>query len=223
VSVHTVVPVLQVEQSVEVPMLDNPRERASARFQEVIGIARTLVEADRAWARLGRIASAMERDGDFKTLGYPSIGAMFVEVENLTGYSRSSIYAYKKLYESVSANGGNDVMDMSLGSANVYAQLPAPLQRDPEVRESAKSMKPQDFEKKIEQAYPDAHIESKQLFKLRMVQSQSTAFRAALDMWRLLNDDLSSRVEEALEGVCADFCLTHQQEYRSKLASLGRS
>jgi hypothetical protein len=217
-SVHTVVPVVQVGQvEPPIPMLENPRERARARFDELVSLGRSLGEAQRAWARLGRIAVAMEKDEDFTALGYESIGAMFVEIENLTGYSRSSIYAAKKLYEQVAPNGGEDVMEMSLGSAHVYKQLPAQLQRDPEVKESAKKLKPQQFEEKIETDHPEAHVEARERFIVRLTRSQGAKRREIVDMWRALNEDPNAPIEDVDEAIYAEYYLNHHDEYRAKM------
>ena len=55
-----------------------------------------------------------------------------------------------------------EVPDMPLASAHVFKVLPANLQRDPEVVESVKKMKPKQFHKKIAKEHPSVHIEEQE-------------------------------------------------------------
>lgn len=135
-------------------------ERARQRFSGLVALGKQLVQATRSWALLGRLAADMERDRDYTVLGYETMGACILEVEILSGYDRSSIYSFKALYEQASPNAGESILEMPLGSAQIYKQLPAALQKDPEVKAAAR-FKPKLFRRQVADNYPEALIESR--------------------------------------------------------------
>src|ERR1700690_1606361 len=157
-------------QTVEVlppPEAPSDSRRARGRFDELVDLGKQAVAAGRIWARIGRLAVQMEKDRDYLALGYDSMGACIMEIELLSGYDRSSIYAYKTLYEEASPNAGEAILEMPLGSAQIYRQLSTALQRDPEVR-SAASAKPKDFRVRLAREFPQSLIETRVRLNLNL-------------------------------------------------------
>ena len=180
------------------PILDLS-DRAKARFDEACSLARQLAEAERSWVRLGRLLTLMERDKDWERLGFDSIDACIAEIKVLTGYGRSSMYAFKRLYEQASVNGV-EIPDMPLATGHIFRQLPAALQRDPDVIESAKKLKPKQFRQKIQDDYPDAHVEQTHDVHLHLEASLYSLWREAIDTVRML-DNVTASYEQVFETI----------------------
>jgi hypothetical protein len=177
-----------------------PLQRATNRHAEVLQICEHLVQAMHAWGRLGKLCTLVERDKDWELLGYSSFGAWMMAVEEHSGYSRASAYAYMKLFQQLEKH---DIEGMSLGTAQVFKLLPAALQRSPEVRSAAKRMKPKQFREKIATEYPDSHIETQEEVCLKLDEGVLKMWRETIDDVRILEDDPAMSHEAVLEHVLA--------------------
>lgn len=187
--------------AVVIPPPDAPplgADRARARFSELVDLGKQAVAAGRIWARIGRLAVQMESDRDYLALGYDTMGACIMEIELLSGYDRSSIYAYKTLYEEASPNAGETILDMPLGSAQIYRQLSTSLQRNPEVRTAAQN-KPKDFRVRLAREFPQALIESKIRLNLNLDNSVFVLWEEFLERCREISGDPAMTYEQAFE------------------------
>jgi hypothetical protein len=140
----------------------------------------------------------MEKDRDYLALGYESMGACIMEVELLSGYDRSSIYSYKKLYEETSPNAGESILQMPLGSAQIYRQLPSALQRDPDVQQAARA-KPKLFRAKVAQDYPQAIMETRITLSLNLDNSVFVLWEEFLARCRDVSGEPELTYEQAFE------------------------
>lgn len=183
------------------PNLETGIERATTRFEEAVSLAHQLAAAELSWSRLGRLLTIMERDGDFKRLGFKTINSCIEKIVELSGYKRASIYAFKKLYEEANANGA-DVPEMPLGSAHVFKNLPKHLQSDPEIIEAVKTSKPKQFRKKIATEHPECHIEETEDIELHLESSFVPIFHEVLDSMRVLEEQPNLSYERAVELMC---------------------
>lgn len=186
------------------PILENPLERARTRFDQAVALAQQLAAAERSWAMLGRLVGLIERDHDYERLGFDSMGSCIMEMEVLSGYSRASIYAFRKLYDEVSPGGGEHVLEMPFGSAQVFRLLPSQLQRDPQVREMAKR-KPKVLRQEIAINHPEVHLEMREEIKLNVDESVYQLWREVIDGIRSLEGDPSMSHETVLEKMMADW------------------
>lgn len=178
------------------------RDRAQQRFSEMVALGKQAVAAERVWALIGRLAVQMEEDQDYAALGFDSMGACIMEIEILSGYDRSSIYMYKTLYEKVSPNAGDSILQMRLGSAQLYWQLPSAVQRDPDVKIAARN-KPKIFRDKVAKDYPQALIEVRERISLNLDSSLYEKWRLFLEKCRAeYGEDFSH--EQALEVLLAN-------------------
>lgn len=180
------------------PVAQDGSGRARARFDELVDLGKQAVAAGRIWAQIGRLAVQMERDRDYTTLGYESMGACIVEIELLSGYDRSSIYAYKTLYEEASPNAGEAILEMPLGSAQIYRQLPSALQRNPEVRTAAQK-KPKDFRVRLAREFPQSLIETRVRVSLNLDNSVFVMWEEFLGRCRYISGDPAMTYEQAFE------------------------
>ena len=121
-----------------------------------------------------------------------------MEVELLSGYDRSSIYAYKTLYEETSPNAGESILQMPLGSAQIYRQLPGALQRDPDVQLAARS-KPKVFREKVAADYPQAIMETRQRLSLNLDNSVFLSWEEFLGRCREISGDPELTYEQVFE------------------------
>jgi hypothetical protein len=183
---------------------ETPLQRAKTRHDEVLRICEHLVAAMHAWGRLGKLCAMVERDHDWELLGYESFGSWMMAVENHTGYSRASAYAYKKLFEELEP-WSDDLEGMSLGTAQVFKLLPAGLQRSAEVRSDAKRMKPKAFREKIAMDHPESHIETRESVCLNLDASLYQLWREAIDGARALEDDVCLTHEVVFEKILVDW------------------
>ena len=194
--------------AVVIPSSDAPSDalavpgRARARFDELVSLGKQAVDAGRIWARIGRLVVQMECDRDYTALGYDSMGACILEIELLSGYDRSSIYAYKTLYKETSPNAGESILQMSLGSAQIYRQLPAALQRDPDVQQAARA-KPKVFREKVAKEFPLAIIETRLRLSLNLDFTLYSKWRKFLDDCRARNGQ-EITYEQAFEELLAN-------------------
>jgi hypothetical protein len=172
--------------------------RARARFDELVALGKQAVESGRIWARIGRLAVQMEQDQDYAALGFDSMGACIMEIELLSGYDRSSIYAYKTLYEEASPNAGETILQMPLGSAQIYRQLPSALQRNPVVQTAART-KPKDFRVTLARDYPQALVETRTRLLLNLDNSVYILWEEFMRICREVSGDPSLTYEQALE------------------------
>ena len=177
-------------------------ERAKQRFNELVSLGKQAVEAGRIWARIGRLTVQMERDRDYAALGYDSMGACIVEIELLSGYDRSSIYAFKTLYQETSPNAGESLLKMPIGSAQIYRQLPSALQRDPEVQAAAR-FKPKIFREMVANDYPQALVETRTRLSLNLDNSLYEKWEAFLVDCRARNGEQTT-YEQAFEELLAN-------------------
>jgi hypothetical protein len=173
--------------------------QARVRFSECVNLGKQCVEAERAWAKLGRLLAAMELDGDFQELGFKSMGACMVEIELLSGYSRASSYDYKRLFERAYKNGGDSVLDMRLGSARAFVSLPEHLQRDPLIQQAA-SKAPEEFESQIREDHPEVHLEK--WVRCKFASSQMAKIAEAIELFKVVKNDPDVSICEGIEGIC---------------------
>ena len=174
------------------------------RSDEAVKIAQRLVEAERSWASLGRLVKLMEQDEDYLRLGFKTMESCIKEMENLSGYGRSSIFAFKELYADISENAGDDVMQMTLGSAQVYRQLSTELQCDPEIKEAAKTLKAKKFREKLAVEHPQAHIEAREAINLDS--SLVIVLDQCVEAMRVLYNRPDLERAQAFEIALSDWC-----------------
>ncbi len=176
--------------------------RARARFDELVSLGKQAVLAGRIWARIGELAVQMERDQDYAALGYDSMASCIMGIELLSGYDRSSIYVFKRLFEEASPNAGEAIFEMSVGAAQLYRQLPAALQRDEEVQAAAR-LKPKQFREIVANEYPQALVETKVRLSLNLDFSLYEKWESFLRNCRERNGE-DTTYEQALEELLAN-------------------
>jgi|SRR5579859_341950 len=174
-------------------------QRARSRHEEVIAICNHLVQALHAWGRLGKLCHLVERDKDYLLLGFESFGQWMMRVEEVSGYSRASAYAYMKLFRELEPVWGGEVQDLGLGVAHVVKLLPTALQTSPSLRSAAKRMKPKELREHIAKHHPEAHVEMKEEVCLKLDGSLAVLWHEALEGARLLNGDPNMSYEQFLE------------------------
>src|ERR1035438_9915570 len=165
------------------PDLDNSEialTEACERFAAAVGIARELARNERLWLFFARLLASMEDNGDLLRLGYKSLSACVDAIKAQSNYSRSSMLEFVRVFRLCSQNAV-DVPDMPQGSAYVFMQLPAPLQRDSDVVDSATTMRPKEFRRKIAADFPQAHIEEQEVIK-----------KFGASQWEKINETLNT-------------------------------
>ena len=90
------------------------------------------------------------------------------------------------------------ILQMPFGTAQIYRQLPAALQRDADVREAAKQ-KPKLFRAQVAQDYPEALVETRTRLSLNLDNSVYLMWEEFMKLVRQVNDDPGMTYEAALE------------------------
>jgi hypothetical protein len=166
--------------------------------------AKQLAQAEKVWAKLGKLIVQIEQDKDFLVLGFENITACMESIAEAADYSRASIFRFKQLYSDCSRNGDDQVLGMRLKSAEIYRQLPEDLQKDPEILEAVKTLEPKKFREKLASEHPSAHFETRETVEL----DSSLIF--LLDQCVEAMKKLYSRPElnraAAIEITIADWC-----------------
>lgn len=132
-------------------------------------------------------------------------------------YSRSVCYEAKRIVEELTKDVPlNRLMGVNETNARVLMQVSSGLR--PKLLEAAKTLPEKEFISKIQAAYPEQHVEQRQ-----PVLMASTGASAKIDQaieWAIALYGCKTR-GEALEAVCEDFCLAHQDMMGPELEESG--
>lgn len=102
------------------------------------------------------------------------------------------------------------------GSVKVLKLLSTSVRNDPEVLEAARTMKPEEFEAKVERDHPMQHIESRRAVRFSLGRSQAKT----VEKWiaYALEHDVAGSREEAIERACE--VAMHDAELNEELRSM---
>lgn len=204
-SVHTVVPVLQIEQT-----------EATIRQSLFTDLDRRAREIEKqwksTWVELADLCATVRDSELWREGNFDSFGSW---LRSACPTSRSMAYLAMGIREELTEMSVEDLRQIPLGNAKILQDTPR-IRRNGHLIEQAKEQPPREFIGTVIQAVPEAHLEEKCCHKFRMSASASNTLRAGLDMWCLLNDDPHAPVEASLEGIVADYMLSHQSEYERK-------
>jgi hypothetical protein len=117
---------------------------------------------------------------------------------------RSTIYAARARYKALCTIPDDERRKIPVCNAEVLREVPESERNDKENVKLAQNLTEAKFVKKMQEKYPDQHIERKKPMKLRPASSQHDAIDDAINAFKWLNDTKMSR-EEALEGICQEF------------------
>lgn len=205
-SVHTVVPVVQLEQS-EITLRRSLFDDLDRRAREIEKQWKS------TWVELADLCATIRGSELWRDGGYESFGSW---LKNACPTSRSMAYLAMGIREELTEMSAEDLRQIPLGNAKILQDTPR-IRRNGHLIEAAKAQPPREFIGTVIEQAPDAHLEQKQVHKFRMTTSASKTLQAGLDMWRLLNDDPEAPPETSLEGIVSDFMLTHQEEFERKV------
>lgn len=173
----------------------SPRERAEARDARVREFERQFND----WVEIARCCIEVERDHDYKLLGFPSWHAWLLDA---APRSRSYIYLVVGRYKELIADiPEEELAQIPLGSAGVLRQLSPSVRRSSKIRQAAQS-KPAEFRKVLEQEYPGQHIEPLVECRLRFKLSFWEVFETAFEKYKLTEE--SATKEEFIEFLVSE-------------------
>lgn len=207
-SVHTVVPVLQTEPLSELGLRKELFITLDKRAREIESAWKS------SWVELADLCATIRDDELWREGGYHSFGAW---LQNACPTSRSMAYMALGIRSELKEIPAEELKQIPLGNADILKNTPK-QHRNGKVLEAAKQQPPREFIGTVIEASPDSHLEKRNVHKFRLTTSQSEKLIATLNMWRLVNDDPEAPVEDALEGVLAEYAQSHQDEYECKLA-----
>lgn len=190
-----------------------------ALFYELDGRVRNIEQRWKAtWLELSNLCIAIQDQELWREGGYDSFGQWLV---GACPMCRSYAYAALGARKALSDVTEEDLKQIPLGNAVILQRTPR-KRRSKDLIEQAKRQPPAEFLQTVVDKVPESHLEPLLVHKFRLSKSASKVLRSGLDMWRLLNDDPDAHVEAALEGLVADYMLTHQSELEQKLAQSER-
>lgn len=210
--------VLPPQMSVGIPQIVSEETSVTtfdrqALFFELDGRVRNIEQRLRqTWLELSDLCIKIEDEELWREGGYASYGAW---VTNACTFSRSYAYAAVGARRELADVPVEDLEQIPLGNAVVLKKTPR-NRRNGALIAKAKSQVPRKFLQTVVNDVPEAHLEEILVHKFRLTKSASKTLNDGLEMWKVLNDDLSARVEDALEGLVADYMLTHQAALEKK-------
>ena len=156
----------------------SPQERAEARDHYV----RDFDSRWGDWVAIAKVCVDVERDQDWKTLGFHSFEAWLLAA---APRSRSYLYLVIGRYKELSVDiPESDLAQMPLGSAGVLKQLSSNLRRDPKVREAAKKT-PKEFREALRETHPEQALEDIVTVKLNFPISLWRVISARFEIYQL--------------------------------------
>jgi len=164
------------------------------------------------WLELADICMTIRDNELWREGGYHSWNSWLLSA---CPTARSTAYAAINTLKQLSDIPPEDLREIPPGNAHILAGVPK-KQRNGKILKAAKSQTPQEFTATVIHEAPAGHIEQKICHKFRMTSSQSKILAAALDVWKMLNDDPNAPAEVALEGIVSDYMMSHQTEYEKK-------
>ncbi len=174
----------------------SPSERAKARASFV----REFETQYGTWLEVAKVCVEMDRDQDYKILGYHSMGDYLVHE---APKSRSWIYLAMAHYRELSPEiPESELAQIPIGSASILRQLSPAVRNQSKIRQAAKQ-KPSEFRKVLAQTESGQHVDAIVLVRLRF---QESAYRAITDKYNRFKEmepDLS--LEQFLENAVAEF------------------
>lgn len=165
------------------------------------------------WSELAEICITIKTNELWRDGGYSSFEGWLVSACPM---SRSYAYLAMGAFNELTEMSVEDLRQIPLGNAIILQETPK-TRRNGHLIEAAKEQAPKDFIGTVIQAAPEAHLEQKQCHKFRMTTSQSKTLQAGLDMWCILNEDPGAPAEVILEGIVADYLISHQEDYQRKI------
>lgn len=173
----------------------SPRERAEARDARVREFERQFND----WVEIARCCIEVERDHDYKLLGFPSWHAWLLDA---APRSRSYIYLVVGRYKELIADiPEEELAQIPLGSAGVLETLASKIRQNPRVREAALK-KPSAFRQVLEKEFPNQHIEPLVECRLRFKLSFWEVFETAFEKYKLTDE--SATKEEFIEFLVSE-------------------
>lgn len=186
-----------------------------ALFCELDGRVRNIEQRiKQTWLELSELCIAMQDQELWREGGYHSYGQWLMSA---CPFSRSYAYASVDARKALADVPEEDLREIPLANAQVLKKTPR-NRRNGDLIAKAKRQPPKEFLHTVIDDVPDTHLEETFIHRFRLTKSASKVLRSGLEMWRILNDDPDSPVEAALEGLIADYMLTHQTELEVKLA-----
>jgi len=176
-----------------------------------------LREIDQAWSEIwleaADIVIAVEAGELWRDGGYHSKSDWLINAcPRSRGFIHMAVAARKELTDIAD----EDLRQVSLGNAKVLTQLPKRARARKSVLDKAKTLTTREFIPQVTQDEPDSHIEATITISYRVSSSQAKKIRAAADLWRILNEDDDANDGQVLEAICADYMLSHQEEYAAR-------
>jgi len=159
------------------------------------------------WSEQAELAITIQDNTEYLELGFQSFGRWLASA---APKSRSAMYAYMALVRELEEVPTKDLRQMDVGSAKVVAKVPKRL-RSPEIIEAAK-LEPRETVKFVQERHPDLHIETQVPRQYAFTRTQATAIDGAIELCRVIKG--VDTEPEALEAICADYLISHQDVWK---------
>lgn len=160
-----------------------PTERAQARDSFVRDFERQFSN----WTDIAKCCIDVERDKDYRLLGYPSWHAwLLVAAPKSRSYIYLVVGRFKELIADISEE---ELAQMPLGSAGVLRQLSSAIRRDPAVRKAARK-KPSELREALKN-HPSQAIETIVEKKIQFTASQWEVVNGAYEKFKATDESAS--------------------------------
>jgi len=180
-------------------------------FTELDKRARSIEAQNKAtWVELAEICCSVRDNRLWQDGGFQSFGEW---LKDACPTSRSLAYLAIGIREELKEIGTSQLKKIPLGNANILRDTPK-HRRNGHLLEAAMMQPPREFLGTVIEHSPESHLERKHCHKFRLTQSQTKVLMDGFEMWRKLNEDPDAPAEDVLEGIIADFILSHEREIK---------
>ena len=160
---------------------------------------------ERSYAERGIIVREFERRKLWEHLVDPDTGTPFASLtawmscSDFLGCRRVNFEA-KRDMEMLQDVPSEKLLDVPKSNIKVLASLSTQTRNEPRVLDAARTMQPEKFEQKIEKEYPDQHIQSRKIIRLKPTRDQ----KEDIDRWveYALSHDIAGSLTEAIARAC---------------------
>lgn len=180
----------------------------------------------RCFLERGIVLLEMEQRMLWKKLTDPASGEPYTSMESwimrAAPQSRSDAYAALRAVKDLRDIPRQHLEAVPRCNVSILQSLSTAVRNDPEVLKAAKDLPEREFIRKIQQDWPNQHIEERRLLHMKPTKSASVVIETAIRR-AMVVEGVTAR-EQALEAICVEYLQGHaevEDEHANDRESIG--
>ena len=167
-----------------------------------------------AWAMVGLLCRDVERDQDWKILGYHSFAEW--RDENLP-FSKSMACDAHAMVKQLHGWTDDEIVEMPYSNAKLITSKIPESRQTPALKRAARTLKPDDFAERIIRDEPDLHLERTAWMNVPFEESQKKIVKGALELYRAIECDEGISYAAFFEALAASYIREHMAEAKARM------